>query len=167
MCFSTEHIPIMFMSVYAGLQDKCNTVPELSGNYHWWIVDTETGKIIDPSPNYDGTCPDWTTGERRYFHFREDTIKQKYRYLKNHFVDYYNSIGQDFMTRCGIIGKLNQYKSGKCFENALGFILDRDDDKYNLVCGACGYEMISFNGNEPFPHMNEKTTKYINLDWGY
>jgi len=166
MCF-TNVKRIKFMSVQAGLQDKVNTLPDLSGNYHWWLRDKKTNKIIDPSPNYDGTCPNWKTGKRRYFPFHRDTTMKKLEYLTDHFDRIFKSQG-GFNRVIEAICRTGIYESGKCFPNAIAYMTcNGGPDKYELVSGACGYEIDTFNGCYPFPNMDDKVVKYINLDWGY
>ena len=165
MCFTNVR-RIEFMSVQAGLQDKVNTLPELSGNYHWWLRDKKTNKIIDPSPNYDGTNSDWKTGKRRYFPFNRDTTMNKLEYLTDDFERGYTKEG--FNRLLAVIAGTGKYDSGRCFPNALAYMTyNGGPDKYELVSGACGYEIDTFNGCYPFPNMNEDVVKYINLDWGY
>jgi len=167
MCF-TNVKRIQFMSVQGGLQDKVNTLPDLSGNYHWWLREKKTNKIIDPSPNYDGSNSSWKTGKRRYFPFHRDTTEAKFLDLHNKHIEYYKKQGKDFNIVLDLLGSRNLYKKGMCFSNAVAYMTcNGGPDKYELVSGACGYEIDTFNGCYPFPNMDDKVVKYINLDWGY
>ena len=166
MCLGGISQPFHFMSVYAGFQEKMNTHPNLHGNYHFWVRDTKTGKIIDPTPDFDGTCEDWDTGKRHYFKYSPMVQKKKCDELWDNQSSFFGG-KHNFMKRCELIGKLKQYKKGKCFMNAIGYMMaHQHQPELLLEGGACGYEIDNFNHCSPFPEI-KRGMRMINLDWGY
>jgi len=166
MCLGGISQPVRFISVEAGFQENFNTHPNLKGNYHFWVRDTKTGQIIDPTPDYDGTPPFWDTGEKHYFKFSPMVQKKKCDELWNNMI---SSLGgkDKFIKRCELIGKLEHYKKGKCFLNALGYMMaHQHQPELLLEGGACGYEIDNFNHCRPFPQI-KRGMKIINLEWGY
>jgi hypothetical protein len=160
--------PYRFISMPAGFQEKFNTMPKFDGNYHFWVRDSKTNKIIDPTPNFDGTCGEWTTGKRHYFIWSYESQKYKFDELwENSCICFGGNKGVWELIES--IGRTGRYERGKCFLNAMAYILanDKGGDRLLLEGGACGYEIRSFNGYEPFKGINESKQTVINLDWGY
>ena len=152
MCFAgSEFKNVVYVSAYTGEQSTYHTIKDVTfgGNYHYWVIDKPTGKIVDITPLQE-PLPDNT--EPIYIPWTHWEQQAQIRYNIFDVNRYYN-----YETDKELKRRFEQqdYKKGDCFLNSWALV-ESDPDRYQLVCGSFGFKL-------------DETPDSIvyNLDYGY
>lgn len=167
MCFAGKFLykPWRYVSIASGEGrpplDSLRTIKDLDGNYHFWCVDRETGKIIDNTPPtmppderrikedplFIPWCEEWQKEQREYCVNNLYTTSTNYRgclLSKEELDDWMIDIVEE-----------EEYRELKCFTNSYA-LWKSNPKRYHLVCGSLGW-LIE----------DKRDYQVIGLDYGY
>ncbi len=141
--------------------DDLRTQKDLDGNYHFWCVDRETGKIIDNTPPSDEPDPRRIKEDPVFIPWCEEWQKEQREYCENNlYTKSTNYMGfplskekvDDWMVK---IVEEEEWRELKCFTNSYA-LWKSNPKRYHLVCGSLGWLLE-----------DEPNYQIIGLDYGY
>ena len=146
---------IKFFSNYT--QEGVDTVHTIKDNplhnYHYWLIDKRTGKLIDPTPPQMDAIPNKTA---IYIPWSEEEQQEQKAFNLQVRLQELSMTGTTLheWIKGRVEGKVFEKK--RCFQNCFS-IHNYYKDKYELVCGSMGWIMGE----------NEDGVIGVNMDYGF
>jgi hypothetical protein len=123
-------------------------------NYHFWLIDKKTGKLIDPTPPQMDAIPDATP---IYIPWSEEEQKEQKTFLLTVRMREVSMLGMTLHEWINKTVEDKDFRQIRCFQNCFA-IHNYYKGKYELVCGSMGWIVGE----------NTRTGNIdINMDWGW
>ncbi len=146
---------IKFFSTFAP-KEGVNTVHTIKDNqlhnYHYWLIDKRTGKIVDPTPPQMDAIPNKTP---IYIPWSQEEQKEQKAFNLRVRLKELSMMGVTLQEWIKNIVESKDFKKKRCFQNCFA-IHNHYKGKYELVCGSMGWIMGK----------NEDGVVGVNMDYG-
>ncbi len=122
-------------------------------NYHYWLIDKRTGKVIDPTPPQMDAIPNKTP---IYIPWSEQEQKEQKAFNLQVRLNELSEMGVTLQDWIKDRVEKKVFEKKRCFQNCFA-IHSHYKGKYELVCGSMGWIMGE----------NEDGVIGINMDYGF